>query len=759
MSDKDILADAKEAFQTCIDAESENRKEALDDLEFVKLNKQWPEQVIKQRQAEGRPCLTIPKLPAFIRQVVNDARQNKPQINVRPVDDSADVETADIINGIIRNIEQTSNADVAYDTASDFAVSCGIGYFRIDVDFAHDMSMEKELRIKRVSNPFIVYGDPHSLEADSSDWNLAFITEPMSLDVFNRRYKGAEPVKWDDDGYNKLDSNWVEDKAIIVAEYWTRDEYDCPIVALSNGMVVEASVYEAQAEIFAAIGVTVVGERTTKRMKTRQRLMTGAEVLSDNEWAGQYIPVVPVYGEEINIEGKRIFKSLIRDAKDAQRMVNYWRSAATEMVALAPKAPYIGPKGAFDSDRARWDTANSRTHAFLEYDPVNGQVPTRQQFANPAIAEMQEALAASDDIKAITGMYDASLGQKSNETSGKAIMARQREGDISTFHFVDNLSRAIRHGGRILIDMIPLVYGDARIVRTLGAEGDVGRAVVGGQSDPRAQQMAMAQKASRIYDLGVGRYDLAVEAGPSFTTRRQEAAEQMIELIRAVPDAAPLIGDLLVKNLDWPGAEEISTRLKALLPAQFQQDQDTSSFPPEAQQMIAQLQGQLSQMGQAIGQLQQQAQGHAVKAQADLQTTQMETTSKEKIAVEQIASDERIALAKLNLDAQQKDQQRQADAIGATRQQAHDIRMARMVGQAGNSDQPVPGDPFTEIASGLEALGQSILAGQSQIAEGQRALAGQVNEATGAIISAVTAPKMLVTDEQGRPMGVRVVTH
>ena len=749
MADKDVLAEAKEAFQTCIDAESENRKEMLDDLEFVKLNKQWPEQVIKQRRAEGRPCLTIPKLPAFIRQVVNDARQNKPQISVRPVDDSADIETANIINGLIRNIEHVSNADVAYDTASDFAVSCGIGYFRIDVDFAHDMSMDKELRIKRVSNPFSVYGDPHSLEADSSDWNLAFITEPMSLDVFNVRYKGAEPVRWEDDGYNKLDTNWLEDKAIIVAEYWTREEYDCPIVALSNGMVVEASVYEAQAQIFAALGVTVINSRTTKRMKTRQRLMTGAEVLSDNEWAGQFIPVVPVYGEEINIEGKRIFKSLIRDAKDAQRMVNYWRSAATEMVALAPKAPYIGPKGAFDGDRARWDTANSQTHSFLEYD---GNIPPqRQQFANPAIAEMQEALAASDDIKAITGMYDASLGQKSNETSGKAILARQREGDISTFHFVDNLSRAIRHGGRILIDMIPLVYSQARIVRTLGAEGEVDTAVIGSQNDPRAQQMQQAQKAQRIYDLGLGKYDLAVEAGPSFTTRRQEAAEQMIELIRAVPDAALLIGDKLVSNLDWPGAEEIAQRLKTLLPPGIQQAEGMDGIPEEAKGVIAGLQTQLAQCQQQLQAAMQEVEANTAKVNAEVAAKKYQIDTETALKREEMARDERLELAKIGSDQRMKQEEQKNKDAEESRRYIQDARLMKMVGGAANGGE-MPSDPFDELKQGFAMLAQSV-------AQSNQMLAEQIAQATQMIVAATTAPKELVTDANGRPVGMRVVTH
>jgi hypothetical protein len=592
-TDADILKDAQEAFDLAAEAEDDNRKEALDDIRFARLGEQWPDNVKKQREREQRPCLTINRLPSFIRQVVNDARQNKPSIKCHPADDEADVETAEIMNGLIRNIEYTSNADVAYDTAIENSVTCGVGYWRVKLDYAHDDSFDMDLCIDRIANVFSVYGDPHSVAADSSDWNSAFVTEMIKKTAFEKKYKGAKAVDWQGMGYTTLKQPWSEGEQIMLAEYWTREEVSRLIVALNDGSIIDADRYKAAKDVFDVMGLQVTGERTTKSWKVRQYLMTGAEVLEKNDWAGKYIPIIPVYGDEINVEGKRYFRSLIRDAKDPQRMFNYWRTTSTEMVALAPKAPFIGPKGAFKSDLDKWNTANTQSHAFIEYD--GQQPPQRQGYAGPPAGAIQEALNAADDLKAIMGIYDASLGARGNETSGRAILARQHQGNTSTFHFIDNLARAIRHTGRILIDLIPTVYTGDRIIRVLGPEGDDPKTV------PLGKPTQTKEGIEKIYDLTVGKYDLVVETGPSFSTKREEAATQMTELIRVYPQAAPLIGDLLAKNLDWPGADEIAKRMKAMLPHQVQ-GQDPMA--QQMQQVIQHLQQQLGQMGQQLQEVQ-----------------------------------------------------------------------------------------------------------------------------------------------------------
>lgn len=626
----DLLSQGKRAFQRCQDAESDNRLTALSDIRFSQLGEQWPDAIRKQREMEGRPCLTINKLKAFIRQVVNDARQNKPSIKVHPVDDNADPKTAEIINGLIRNIEYTSNADVAYDTAVEASVSGGFGYWRITLDYAYDDSFDLDLKIERVANQFSVYGDPASTCADSSDWNVAFVVNRMTKDDFKRQYKGkkntdGEPacVDFDSDAWT-YDDNWLDDDFVMVGEWWQREEVERTIMKSVDGRVFYQDEIEADEDLQLLIEIGQLQfetgpdgqplSRTVRSYKVTQTIMSGADVLEVNDWPGRYIPLVPVYGDEIIVEGKRYFRSLINPAVDAQQMFNFWRSASTEMVALAPKVPWIGRKGTFDSDNERWQTANTTSHAYLEYD---GEAPSRQPLdVGPAAGALQEALNASDDMKAITGLYDASLGARSNETSGKAIMARQREGDVATFHFIDNLSRAIRHTGCILIDLIPKVYNTARIVRVIGEDGSQETAAINQQApvmDPETgqpmQQPAvdpntgqpmtdeagnpMMEVVTALHDLTVGKYDLIVSSGPSFTSRREEAAFQMTELVRAFPQVAPAILDIMAKNFDWPGADEIAERLKQMSPQQQQ-------IPPQVQQMIEQSQQAIQQLSQEV---------------------------------------------------------------------------------------------------------------------------------------------------------------
>jgi len=613
-----VLKEAKDAFELASEHEALNRREALDDLRFARLAEQWPEKVRRERERTGRPCLTINRLPAFIRQIVNDARQNTPAIKVHPADSSADPKTAEIYNGLIRNIEVTSRADVAYDTALDFAVTMGFGYFRINTQYAHEDSFDLDIRIARIANPFSVYGDPHSTDSDSSDWNTAFVTELIDRDRFRAKYKNAEEVDWEATGYERLGDPWMDDSRIMVAEYFTRHQAKKTILLLSDQSVADEEVYLANKESYDAAGIAVVASRASLGYRVTQRILTGAEVLEENEWAGQYIPIVPVYGDEVNVEGRRHFRGLVRDAKDPQRMLNYWRTASTELVALAPKAPFIGPKGAFKTDAAKWATANVENHAFLEYD---GQVPpARQPFAGVPAGALQEALNASDDIKSIAGMYDASLGAESNEVSGRAILARQREGDVSTFHFIDNLSRAIEHAGRILIDLIPLVYTGQRIIRVLGPQSEVSTVPL---NTPVQLPGPNGEVLSHVYDLSRGKYDLTVETGPSFTTRREEAASQMIELVRAFPAAAPVLGDLLAKNLDWPDADIVAQRLALLTPGA--NAPSAASEEGNAQQKISDLTAQLQAL-QADKQIeagklqveQYRAQTERLKAQTEI---------------------------------------------------------------------------------------------------------------------------------------------
>lgn len=610
-TEDDIHAEALEMFDLCQDADRDNRMLAEEDIRFVKKREQWPVAVREQREAEGRPCLTVDQLGPVVRQVVNDARLNKPQIKVKPVDSDSDPKTAEILAGLIRNIEYSSNAEVAYDTAMDYAVTSGRGYFRINTQYASDDTFDQDIVIERIADPMSVYGDPYSTSADSSDWNFCFVIEALGREQYKRRFPGKEVCAFED--FEGMDAPWFEGDRVMIAEYWRREEVESHALLLSNGETVRSDVLPEIGSLWAEgvphvvdgqivldpmsggplwvqEPVTVEASRPILSHKVTQYILSGKEVLSVTEWPGRYIPIVPVYGDEFVFEGKRWFVSLVRPAMDAQRMKNYWRSTSTELVALAPKAPYIGFEEAFNGEDAdKWATANSQSHAFLSVPMKAGQLPQRQPFTGIPAGALQEAMQAGDDIKSITGIYDASLGARSNETSGRAIMARQREGDVSTFHFIDNLARAIKHAGRILVDLIPSVYSQERVVRTLDLEGKAQNVRIGTPEQAQAA-LLQAQEAQddieRIYALGVGKYDVAVESGPSFTTQREEANAALTELLRAAPQYADIIGPFLLKTFDFPGAEElldeVRQRIEAMQQAQGQGDPEAEAKAREA---------------------------------------------------------------------------------------------------------------------------------------------------------------------------------
>lgn len=661
----DILTQARDCYERAREWWNDNHTEAKADLEFARLGKQWDERIRRQRELEQRPCLTFNKMPAFIRQVVNDARQNKPSIKVHPQDSNADPRTAEIINGLIRNIEVTSDADVAYDTAIEHAVGQGFGYWRINTAYTSDDAFDQDIVIERIANPFTVYGDPRSTAADSSDWNECFVVTTMTKDEFEAAYPDCDKVDWEHDFRDA--PGWLDGENVVVAEYWTREKVKGSIVALSDGSIVKEEALEERAEELTALGITIVGEpRDTESYQVTQRIMSGAEILKTVEWAGKYIPIIPVYGDEvIDEDGKRHFRSLIRDAKSSQQMFNYWRTTTTELIALAPKAPFIGEEKAFEID-PNWSSANSQSHPYLMV-PTGAAIPQRQPFAGIPAGALQEALNAADDMKAIIGIYDASLGAKSNETSGRAIMARQREGDVSTFHFIDNLSRAIRHSGRVLLDLIPKVYSTERIIRVLGEDQQPKTAQIaptgqpvqdqagppgmqpGGMQTEQPEQGQPDAGMNAIYDLAVGKYDLTVSSGPSYTSRREEVMQIMTEWAQAGGETvATVLAPRIAKLLDIPDSEEIAEELSAALNPQGQgippeiqeQMQQGMELIQQQQQQIAQLEGQLKDKGAEMQQSAVQAQREAADKAAERQL------EAQKLGIEQFrAQTERMKVA------------------------------------------------------------------------------------------------------------------
>lgn len=612
---KDILQTAKDRYKLAVEAEAEIRKEALDDLEF-RAGNQWPEDVRRDRELNNRPCLVINRVPQFVRQVTNDQRQNRPAINVFPVDDKGDVETARILKGLIRHIEYNSNADVAYDTAFEGAVIKGFGYFRVITDYVSPTSFNQEILIKRIRDHFSVHLDPASKEPDGSDANWAFIEEDIPVDDYRAEYGESKLSKMSDwDNLGPSSQGWINKDTCKIVEYFYREFKEVEIVLLSDGSVV------AKKELPEILpqDLTVVNERKAVVPVIKWCKLNGVEVLEETEWLGKWIPIIPVYGDELFVNGKRILEGVIRHAKDSQRMYNYWASTETETIALAPKAPWVIAEGQIKGYEGIWALANQKSHAFLPYKPTSNNgtpvpPPQRNAYEAPVQAITNARMQASEDLKATTGIYDAALGARSNETSGVAIRGRQAQAQTSNFHLIDNLTRSIRHLGRILVDLIPKVYDTAQAAVIMGEDGE--------QEIVRINQFFEEHGKQKIFALGAGKYDVTVETGPSYATKRQEALASMIDLTRSYPQVAQVAGDLMVKNMDWPGAQEIAERLKKTLPPNLIDDPNKPEVPPEVQ-------AQMAQMGQMLDALNAQL----TEAQETIKTKTLELQSKERIAM------------------------------------------------------------------------------------------------------------------------------
>ena len=582
--EKKILDEVRKRFQIAEDFSAEVRQEMLDDIRFARLGDQWASYAKYDRNRPGqeRPMLVVNRLLQFRDRVVNEIRQNTPSIRIRPVNDEADHETADVLMGIVRHIQDNSNASIAYDTAVEWQVDIGLGYIRVRNGWVNDTSFDQDIYIDRIVDPFKVYFDPHSKQPDGSDAEWCIIAEEISKEEFKRLYPGVDMTQWNPAG-NGDAQGWYTDDSVRIAEYYYIQHDMQEITDPETGMT---------------------------RMGDIRRCMwckvTGDNILEQTEIPTKYIPVVPVLGHELWLQGKRYLSGLVRNAKDSQRLYNYYLSANAENVALAPKAPFIGVSGQFESD-PNWGTANKYSHAYLEYDPVSiagtpAGPPQRAQPPQASSAIMQAIQLAENDIMQSMGIYQPSLGAQSNETSGRALLLRQKQAETGNFHFQDNLNRSIRQIGRICIDMIPKIYDRPRVARILGEDG--GAKTV--QLDPNLPQPSYGTDnpaIDSIYNPTIGEYDVVCDSGPSYATKRDEAANMMLSLTQANPQLFQMIGDLMMKNMDWPGAEEIAKRLQAMLPPQLQPTADGTKADPQvmqAQQMMEQMANQMEQMSQQI---------------------------------------------------------------------------------------------------------------------------------------------------------------
>ena len=542
------LAHADEAWKQ----EFENVSSGRDCQRFyVGGEAQWDSEALAQRRRANRPALTMNRGPGFVRQLTGEVMQNPPGIKVLPSKDGATIEAAEIFNGLIRNIEQQSIARAAYTKAAENAAQAGIGGWRVVTQYSSDDTFDQDIRIKRINDPFQILIDPLAQEPDKSDMRYGFVFEDLALEEYKKRYPNVPaeslPTNVADQGLT-----WRTVNTIKIAEYWYREPVKKMLQLHEDG-----SVSYSDDETPPQSPVVQSREVVVQQVKTC--LMSGAGILQGpTDWAGKYIPICVVVGEEIWSDGRAVRKGMIHDMRDPQRVYNYTRTAAVEAVAMQPKAPFILTANQAAGYEDQWMNAGTQNLAALMYkgDPQANGPPKRSE---PPLAsqglDVQSQLAIND-LEGVTGIYKAGLGAPSNETSGRAIMARQQEGDTGTYHYIFNLGIAIQYCGKILVDLIPKIYDSTRVVRTLGEDGSA-KMVAINKPDLGEDGMEIV-----LNDLSAGEYDVTVTTGPSFATKRAEAAEFMTELLRGFPTLTEIAGDIIIKNMDVPGANEIAARIR-----------------------------------------------------------------------------------------------------------------------------------------------------------------------------------------------------
>jgi hypothetical protein len=573
----DLVKEAREAIDASYEYDRDNRREAMEDLRFT-AGFQWSDAARAERA--GRPMITINRSSQFLRQVSNPIRQNMPTIKVEP-DHDDDSDMAEIANGLLRRIQANSSASHIYAGAVEHMVACGIGWFRVAHDYVDDETFDQEILIKRIFNPLSVYPDPSALEPDRSDMNWCVVSELMPKAAFKAKYKGKSTDGVDAPGNSGTSGvvSWGTGEYVRVAEYWRRKEVTKTVALLADGQTHDLTeTGEKQIRELINAGI-VVQTRKVKTHKVEMVKVNGVEILEETyECPSRWIPVIPVVGAEIPLDQGTYRHGLIRFQREPQQLHNYFMSCAAESLGQQPKTPYLVTPKQIGKYKAHWDNANKNSTPYLPYEPdekVPGGAPTRVAPPPLPAGLIQMAQMLADDMKATTGIYDAALGARSNETSGVAIAARTEQGNQATFHFVDNLEHSLEHLGRVIMDMAPKVYDNERTLRLIN-DDDTEKSVTINKT-----VMQFGETELKHNDISKMHFNsVRVVLGPSYASRRQEALQGLIQLVQALPQVGMVAGDIIAKNMDFEGSEQLADRLKAMLPPQVLQIENPESQQP-----------------------------------------------------------------------------------------------------------------------------------------------------------------------------------
>ena len=658
----DIVAEAKKRFERAKQAYSSNRMLAVEDTRFAMGDSdngwQWPEDIRNSRKIDKRVCLTVNMTAQHCNQIINNIRMNRPAVKISPADDGADKKTAEILGGLIRNIQAASASDDAHDTAAEHSVYGGEGYWRVVTEYESDTSFNQVIRIKACPNPQLVYIDPDCKELDKSDAQWGFVFEDITKEQGKREHPDIDPESW---GEESKKNGWADGETFRRAEYFYCTYEKDVACLLADGSTVLKSKLQP--------GAVVVKERDTEIKKWHWCKLVGGHdaPIDETDWLGDYLPIIAVVGKELNVNGEVIRKGIVRDLKDPARMVNFSYSETVQTLALQNKVPYMAAAEAIEGYEQIWKAANIESRAYLPfnaYDDEGHQLPKPERQA-PAVmpaAQVQLLQLSTEQMRAASGQQNANFGIKSEAQSGVGIQRLKVQGDTATFHFPDNLARALRYEAKVLIDLIQKYYDTQRVVRILGLDGKEESAVLNPElSGPYQEQEDEAGEIQRIFNPQVGRYDVTINTGPSYSTMRQEGADRLNDLAAKNPQLMQVAGDLVMQAQDFPMADKLAERLAKTLPPELQEQKPgQAQIPPELQQQMGQMQQQLEMMSQALEQAQQQLQeaqsGEQAKiaqfnskleearinAQADIERANIDAQTKREIAQLQITSEEEL---------------------------------------------------------------------------------------------------------------------
>lgn len=616
-NDKAILDLARKRMDDAQTSEMPHRERAVIDLK-MNTGDQWDEAARAEREGDNRPCLTVNILAQNVRQVTGQIRSINPAIRVSPGDSIASKDVADIIEGMVRAIENRSDASSVYEAGAESAASCSIGHWRILTQYCDGDTFDQEALIKRIHNPFAVFFDPFAKDPTRKDAKWAFIVEEMHKDVFKETYPDADTNDFTSEHRASEFSHWSKGDAVVVAEYfWVEDE-EHEIGIMESGQIMRGPFPK---------GLKPTKTRKVKTPTVQWAKISGSEILEGpSVFPGKYIPIVAVTGEEWHLGETTYRSSVNRFALDSQVIFNYAESTQVEVIAMQPKAPFMVTAKQVGKHTEMWNTMGQKNRPYVLYDadPLAG-APQRVQPPVSSEALMTQSQMAAENIKRTTGIYDASLGARSNETSGVAINARKEESQNSTSIYADNMVKAIAHTGEILIGIISKIYDARRIVAILGEDGQEKMQVI--------NDMMMDESGQHpVNDVTIGKYSARVQVGASYSSRREQAADGMFRFLEVFPDAAPVTGDLMAKMQDWPEADRVAERLRKMLPPGIAEESD-EEMTPEQQQAKAQAMQSQQQEQQAMQAAQQvemkKAQAEADEAEADARKAAAEAQLKE----------------------------------------------------------------------------------------------------------------------------------